>query len=437
MSNQLKKQISLYSLTMIAVGSSIGSGIFRTPSEIAQYLPTTGWMLGVWLAGGLVAFCGALTFAEIASMFSKAGGFYVFLKEAFGDLPAFLYGWSMLLVINTGSLAALSLVFTSYLDELIPMSENVQLAVAVGTIALLTMMNVLGVKWGSVFASLFTSAKLIGIAIVVLIGLIAGVYAINITDFTWTSNAAQLPLVSSFGLALIGVTFSYGGYQHATFIAAEVKDANRIVPRAMLLGIGIVCLAYLTINVAYLKLLPIEKIAASTGVASEAVSTIWVLGAKFISFLIVLSVLGTIGIYILTAPRIYYAMAQDGLFFKQFAKIHTRYQTPFGAIIFQSFWTILLLLFWKTFSNLITYVVFVDTAFFLLTAAAIFRFRKRKLTRNYSTWAYPVTPLVFIGMSAFIVVNTLIEKPEQAIAGLFFLGLGVLAYLYFKKIHHR
>ena len=288
MSNQLKKQISLYSLTMIAVGSSIGSGVFRTPSEIAGYLPTTGWMLGVWVAGGLVALCGALTFAEIASIFQKAGGFYVFLKEAFGDLPAFLYGWSMLLVINTGSLAALTLVFTSYLNELIPMSENVQLMVAVLTIALLTLMNVLGVKWGGVFASIFTSAKLLGIAVVVVIGFVAGMYAVNMTDFAWTSNAENLPLVSSFGLALIGVSFSYGGYQHATFIAAEVKDADRIVPRAMLLGIGIVCLAYLSINVAYLKLLPIEKIAASTGVASEAVSTVWTLGGKFISFLIVL-----------------------------------------------------------------------------------------------------------------------------------------------------
>jgi len=433
MSQQLQKQITLFSLTMIAVGSSIGSGVFRTPSEISGYLPTTGWMLGVWIVGGLVALCGALTFAEISSSFQKAGGFYVFLKEAFGDLPAFLYGWSMLLVINTGSLAALSLVFTSYLNELIPMAENTQLVVAVLTIALLTTMNVLGVKWGGFFASVFTSAKLIGIAIVVLIGFVMATQAVDLFDFQWTTNVHQLPLVSSFGLALIGVSFSYGGYQHATFIAAEVKDADRVVPRAMLLGIGIVCLAYVTINIAYLKLLPIEQIAASTGVASEAISTVWGLGAKFISFLIVLSVLGTIGIYILTAPRIYFAMAEDGLFFKQFAQIHPRFQTPFWAIIFQSFWTILLLVFWKTFSNLITYVVFVDTAFFFLTAATIFTFRKRHLPRNYSTLAYPITPLVFMAMSAFVVVNTLIEKPEQALAGLLFLALGGGAYLYFKR----
>ncbi|MCU0339454.1 MAG: amino acid permease [Spirosomaceae bacterium] len=431
---ELQKRITLFGLVMIAVGSSIGSGIFRTPSEIVGYLPTTGWMLTVWVVGALVSLCGALTFAEIASIFPKAGGFYVFLKEAFGPLVAFLYGWSMLLVINTGSLAALSLVFVAYLNELIPLSDTAQLLVAVAAIALLTLMNVRGVKWGNAFASVFTSAKLFGIAVVVLIGLVWGGFTPDFMDFTWSSESQQLPIISAFGLALIGVTFSYGGYQHATFVAAEVKDADRVVPRALLLGIGIVCLAYLTINVAYLKLLPIQKIATSTGVASEAISTVWAWGGKFISLMILMSVLGTIGIYILTAPRIYFAMAQDGLFFKKFAEIHPQFQTPNWAIIFQSVWTILLLVFWKTFSNLITYVVFVDAVFFLLAAASIFVFRKRQLTRRYNTLLYPLTPVVFILMELFIIGNTLLEKPEQALAGVFFLGLGVGAYWIFAKM---
>lgn len=430
---ELQKRITLFGLVMIAVGSSIGSGIFRTPSEIVGYLPTTGWMLTVWVVGALISLCGALTFAEIASIFPKAGGFYVFLKEAFGPLLAFLYGWSMLLVINTGSLAALSLVFVAYLNELLPMSENRQLVVAILAIVLLTVMNVRGVKWGNVFASIFTSAKLLGIAIVVLIGVAAKTYNPDLLDFSWSISTQNLPIISAFGLALIGVTFSYGGYQHATFVAAEVKDADRVVPRAMLLGIGIVCVAYLTINIAYLQLLPIQKIATSSGVASEAVSTVWVLGAKFISLLILMSVLGTIGIYILTAPRIYYAMAQDGLFFKKFAEIHPQFQTPNWAIVFQSVWTIILLVFWKTFSNLITYVVFVDAIFFLLAAATIFVFRKRQLPRRYNSLLYPVAPLVFILMEFFIIGNTLIEKPEQALAGVLFLGIGVLAFRFFRK----
>jgi basic amino acid/polyamine antiporter, APA family len=428
MDKQLKKQISLFSLTMIAIGSSIGSGIFRTPSEIAGYLPSEGLMLSVWVIGGFIAICGALTFAKISAQFPQAGGFYVFLKEAFGNLPAFLYGWSMLVVINTGSLAALSLVFTSYLGSFIPLSENMQLVIAITAIVLLTIMNVLGVKFGSLFASIFTSAKLTGILIVVIIGIFFGINQnVNFTNASFSENQNNLSLISAFGLALIGVTFSYGGYQHATFIAAEVKNADKIVPKAMILGIVVVCLAYLTINIAYLKLLPIGEIAVSGSVASDAISTVWTLGGKFISFLIILSVLGTIGIYILTAPRIYFAMADDKLFFKKFAEIHPVYKTPFWAIIFQSIWTIFLLIFWKTFSNLITYVVFVDTIFFFLTAAAYFFLIKQK-----TTFAI-IGTIIFMAMSAFIVINTLIEKPQQAIAGIIFLGIGTIFFYIFKN----
>ncbi|CAH0994916.1 Serine/threonine exchanger SteT [Emticicia aquatica] len=428
MSNLLKKQISLYSLTMIAIGSSIGSGIFRTPSEIARYLPSEGLMLSVWVIGGIIALFGALTFAKISAQFTKVGGFYVFIKEAFGDLPAFLYGWSMLMVINTGSLAALSLVFTSYLKVFFSISENIELVIAIGAITILTIMNILGVKLGSIFASIFTSAKLLGIFSVVFIGIFFGTNSnINFTNTVFSENTNNLSIIPAFGLALIGVSFSYGGYQHATFIAAEVKNASKIVPKALILGILIVCLAYLTINFAYLKLISILEIANSNSVASDAISTVWALGGKFISFLIILSVLGTIGIYILTAPRIYFAMADDKLFFKKFAEVHPKYRTPFWAIIFQSIWTIILLIFWKTFSNLITYVVFVDTAFFLLTAAAYFKLIKEK------TFFGKLAAIVFIAMCFFIISNTLLEKPQQALAGISFLGIGSILYQYFRR----
>ena len=428
MDAQQKKQIGLYSLTMIAIGSSIGSGIFKTPSEIAGYLPSEGLMLLVWLLGGLIAIFGALTFAKISAQFPHVGGFYVFLKQGFGDLPAFLFGWSMLLVINTGSLAALSLIFTNYLATFIPLSENAQLIVAVITIILLTIMNIFGVKFGSLFASIFTSAKLLGILLVVFLGLFFGInHEVNFFNINFPPNPNNLSLISAFGLALIGVTFSFGGYQHATFVAAEVKNAEKVVPKAMIIGILIVCVAYMTINVAYLRFLPLGEIAASKSVASDAINTIWTVGGKFISFLIILSVLGTIGIYILTAPRIYFAMADDKLFFKKFAEIHPVYQTPFWAIIFQSIWTIVLLIFWKTFSNLITYVVFVDTIFFFLTAVTYFILIKQKSLVGI------IGALIFLAMTAFIVVNTLIEKPEQAIAGLIFLGIGSVVYYVFKK----
>ena len=423
-----KREIGLYGLTMIAIGSSIGSGIFKTPSEIAGYLPAEGLMLLVWALGGLISICGALTFARIAGEFPTVGGFYVFLKEAYGNLPAFLFGWSMLLVINTGALAALSLVFTSYLSSFVPMAENTQLIIAVFTIATLTLMNIFGVKFGSLFASIFTSAKLLGILIVIFLGLFFGInHESNYLNTTFVPTQNNLSLISAFGLALIGVTFSFGGYQHATFVAAEVKDAQRVVPRALVIGIVIVSLAYLTINIAYLRFLPIEQIAATTSVASDAINTIWDFGGKFVSFLIIVSVVGTIGIYILTAPRIYFAMADDGLFFKKFAELHPTYKTPVWAIVFQSAWTIILLVFWKTFSNLITYVVFVDEIFFFLTAMSFFILIKQKTIFGI-LWA-----LIFMTMTGFIIANTLYEKPREAIAGLIFLAIGCAFFVIFQK----
>lgn len=423
-----KKEIGLYGLTMIAIGSSIGSGIFRTPSEIAGYLPAEGLMLIVWALGGIIALCGALTFAKISGQFPQVGGFYVFLKEAYGKLPAFLFGWSMLLVINTGSLAALSLVFTSYLSSFIPLSDNAQLVIAVLTIVVLTVMNVFGVKFGNLFASIFTSAKLLGILFVVFLGLFFGTnHHVNYLNTGYTPGSNDLPMISAFGLALIGVTFSFGGYQHATFVAAEVKNAAKIVPKALVIGILIVCLAYLTINVAYLRFLPIEQIAASKSVASDAINTVWGLGGKFVSFLIIVSVVGTIGIYILTAPRIYFAMAEDKLFFKKFAEIHSKYGTPVWAITFQSAWTIVLLVFWKTFSNLITFVVFVDEIFFFMTALSFFFLIEEKKTLG------SFLASVFLAMTGFIILNTLYEKPQEAIAGLIFLALGCIFFVIFRR----
>lgn len=423
-----KKQIGLYALTMIAIGSSIGSGIFKTPSEIAGYLPSEGLMLLVWAVGGLIAICGALTFAKISAENPKAGGFYAFLKSAFGELPAFLFGWSMLAVVNTGSLAALSLIFTDYLGSFIPLDDSVKVVIAIFTIILLTIMNVVGVKFGSLYASIFTSAKLLGILLVVFLGLFFGTnQAVSYFNIDFPPNAQNLSLISAFGLALIGVTFSFGGYQHATFVAAEVKNAERVVPKALVIGILIVCLAYLTINVAYLRFLPIEQIAASKMVASDAINTIWNFGGKFVSFLIILSVVGTIGIYILTAPRIYFAMAEDGLFFKKFAEIHPKYQTPFWAIIFQSAWTIFLLILLKNFSNLISFVVFIDTGFFLLAALTYFFLVKHKSVIGI------ICAIIFMAMSAFIVINTLIEKTQEAIIGIVFLAIGAIVYFVFKK----
>jgi len=430
---QLKKEIGLYGLTMVAIGSCIGSGIFLTPGQIAANMPTPFLILLVWAVGGLVTLTGALTFAELGAMFPEAGGVYVYLKEAYGDLLGFLYGWAYLLVITSGAIAALSIAFATYLDFLIPLGKTGITAVAILSIICLTIINIIRVKAGEIFSNIFTGLKLIGVAAIVVIGLFLG--NPGLISQTQKSTASPGTLISAFGLALIGVLWSYGGWQHASFLAGEVKNARGTVPKAMIIGALTVTAAYLLINLAYLFLLPIDQMAASESVAADAVKTIFPFGGSLIAAVIAVSVIGTAGIYTLSAPRIYFAMASDGLFFKKLTKVHDRFHTPVNAILIQSGWAIILLLFWGTFEDVITYVAFTDWIFFGLTAFAVFVFRRSRkdMARSYKTIGYPFTPAIFIGITVFFVINTLIEKPLQAWVGLLLMLIGTALFFYFKK----
>jgi APA family basic amino acid/polyamine antiporter len=430
---QLKKEIGLYALTMVAIGSCIGSGIFLTPGQIAANMPTPFLILLVWAVGGLVTLTGALTFAELGAMFPEAGGVYVYLKEAYGDLLGFLYGWAYLLVITSGAIAALSIAFATYLDFLIPLGKTGIKVVAIVSIICLTIINIIKVKAGEMFSNIFTGLKLIGVAGIVVIGLFLG--NPGLISQTQESTASPGTLISAFGLALIGVLWSYGGWQHASFLAGEVKNARGTVPKAMIIGALTVTAAYLLINLAYLFLLPIDQMAASESVAADAVKTIFPFGGSLIAAVIAVSVIGTAGIYTLSAPRIYFAMASDGLFFKKLTKVHNRFHTPVNAILIQSGWAIILLLFWGTFEDVITYVAFTDWIFFGLTAFAVFVFRRSRkdMARSYKTIGYPFTPAIFIGITVFFVINTLIEKPLQAWVGLLLMLIGTALFFYFKK----
>lgn len=430
---QLRRELTLYGLTMVAVGSCIGSGIFLTPGQIAAQLPSPTLILLVWTLGGIITLTGALTFAELGSMFPEAGGVYVYLKEGYGELAGFLYGWAYLLVITSGAIAALTIAFASYLNFLIPMSGGAQKVVAIAAIVVVTAVNIFRVKAAEVFSNVFTGLKLAGIAALVLVGLILG-SASNMG----ASSGPPLSTggtVTGFGLALVGVLWSYGGWQHASYVAGETVDAARTVPRAMVLGAVIVTAAYLLTNVAYMFLLPVADIAATSSVAADAIETVLPLGGSAIAIVIAISVFGTAGIYTLSAPRIYYAMAKDGTFFPQLAEVHPKFRTPVNAILVQSAWSIALLLFWGTFENAITYVVFMDWIFFAMTAWCVIRFRRTRpdMTRPYHTLGYPLTPIIFVTISALFVINTLIERPLQAGVGFAFTALGVLVYTFFSK----
>ena len=430
---QLRKELSRFDLTMIAIGSMIGSGIFLTPSLIAKAIPSPSLIIFVWLLGGVIALCGALTFAELGSLMPEAGGVYVFLSKGYGDLAGFLYGWAYYLVVNTGGIAALSVAFATYFGFFVHLNPVGIKIVAVTGIFILTVINVYGVKIAGIFSDLFTLLKLIGIFGVILIGFLLG--SSHITNFSITlfnSNSSW----TGIGVAMVGVLWSYGGWQHATYTAGEAKNAKHDVPIAMIIAALAVTAIYVSINIAYMYLLTPAQIASSPGVAADAVRT--VLGniaGGLIALAIFISTFGTAGIYTLTAPRIYFAMANDGIFFKQVSRIHPKYNTPYYAIIIQSMWAILLILFWGTFENLISYVVFTDWIFFALAASTVFIFRKRQpdVKREYKTLGYPITPLFFIAVAVWFVINTLIEMPEQAIAGIIMLGLGLPVYYYWKR----
>jgi len=429
----LKRKLTTFDLTMIAIGSTIGSGIFFTPALIARTLNDPFWILFVWFIGGLMALSGALTFSELGALFPEAGGVYVYLSKAYGDLAGFLYGWAYFLVVNTGGIAALAIAFATYFGYFVHLNLLGIKLVGIFGIVFVTIINLIGVKAGGIFSDIFTVLKLIGIVGLIFVGFTFGSSATaNLFGPIYTTQN----IGSALAIAMVGVLWSYGGWQHATFTAGEAINPRKSLPIAMIIAALAVTLIYISTNIAYMFLMTPAEIGASQTLAADAVQKVLGgIGGSLIAIAIFISTFGTTGIYTLTAPRIYYAMANDKIFFPKIAELHPKFRTPIYAIVIQSLWAIILILFWGTFENLIAYVVFTDWIFFGMTAASIFIFRKKfpELNRSYKTFGYPITPIFFIAMAIWFVINTLIEKPEQAWAGLIFLGLGVPVYLYWKR----
>ncbi len=435
----LQKRLTLYGLTMIAVGSCIGSGIFATPSQIVGAVPNATLVLMVWALGGLVALTGALTFSELGGLFPKSGGVYVYLKEAYGEMAGFLYGWVILLVINTGALAGLCAAFADYMKIFAPqMGDGTKTAIAAATMIVLTAINALGVNVSQGISNFFTGLKLVAIAAIVVAGFLFFDSSKVPVDFSLGQN---LPtnLTSAMLTGLIGVLFSVGGWHHASYVAGEAIDAPRTVPKAMFFGVLIVTAMYLLVNVAYMLLLPLDAIASTRTVAGDAIATLAPWGGKAVAIAIALSIFGTISIYTMSAPRIYYAMAEDGIFFKQLAWVHPRWRTPIVAMGVQVVWALAVLFFFQgLFDKIITFVTFMDIAFMGLAGAAIFIFRKKMPNeqRPVKTWGYPIVPIIFVLISAAFAGNTLLEKPEQAIPGIVLLLIGVGVF-YLMRANRR
>ena len=421
---------------MIAIGGCIGSGIFVTPAGTMAQIPHHGYVILTWVIGGLAAFCGAMTFSELGSTYPREGGVYVYIKNAFGDMAGFLYGWIILLIVNTGALAALGLALADYLKFFMPVSDNFKSLLAIAVIWGLTIINIFGVDISQWFASLFTGLKLLAMVLIILVGVF---YIPDIHHEINLDLSSNIPpnLFNSLLLAFVGVFWSMGGWHHATYMSGEAIDAQKTVPRAMLTGTLVVTAVYVLIIGAYMVLLPADVMAQSERVAGDAIASVLSGGGKLVSVAISVSIFGTIGIYTMTAPRIYYAMAKDGIFFNFLADVSEKYKTPYKAMIFQAVWATVLILIWGSFIRIITFVTFMDIVFMALATSTVFVFRKRKVSNSgYKLSYYPLIPVIYLVITIAFVVNTLVSLNAESWTGVLIMLVGIPVYYYFKKNSH-
>jgi basic amino acid/polyamine antiporter, APA family len=414
--DRLPRRLGLWSAVAVLVGSTIGGGIFRTPAIIAERVPAPLPMFGVWTLGGVLALCGALTYAELAAMFPRSGGVYVYVREGFGRLPAFLFGWSELLLIRASALGAIATPFAEYflrslgLDPTRPPYDGAVHWVAALAIVATATLNYVGVRWSALLLNLTTAAKYGALALLVLLALVVGR-----GDFSNFAQAGGPVAPGLFGLALVSVMWAYDGWGDLSFVGGEVRDPERNLPRALIFGTVAVVAIYLLVNAAYLYLLPIGRMAHSPLVAADAAQIILGrLGVGLVSLVVMVATFSTLLGSMLTAPRIFFAMAEDGLFFKQVARVHPRFQTPWVAIVLTALLGIIYVSL-RTFQQLADQFVVAIFPFYALAAAAVFVLRRRRplavLPRPVRVVGYPVVPALFVLATLYMLGNALWQDP--------------------------
>lgn len=420
-----KQEITLLGLVMVVLGSTIGSGIFSTPSAIAQDLPDSGWIYLVWVIGGLITLSGAVIYARLAREHSGPGGVYLFLRKAYGKPMAFLYGWSILTVITSGAVSAITLVTVDYLRVFIELTEFQAFLLAAGIVLFHGLVHSRGVKIGEVVLNSLTISKFLGLLAVIGFGLFFIPAHVAVTD----SNVTGSIEVGGFALALVAVLWSFGGFQHASFLAGESKNAAWAVPRAMIIGTLLVTAVYLLINFALIQGLGLESLMQSEKPVADLLALGSDMAGKFVAALVIVSTFGAGFVFTMSAPRIYEVMAEDGVFFSFLAKRHKRFGTPANAILTQSLWSIVLLAFWGTFKALIMYSTFMDWVFLGAAGFSVFiliPFKEIGLLVKLSGVVFSLAVLTFL-------VIVLIQGPEQAYYGLGLLLTGLLVYVLFNR----
>ncbi len=455
MQNELSRRLGITSAIMVVIGSVIGSGIFLTPSNIAAAVEIPGVMIFVWILAGLLTLAGALTNAEIASQITDAGGQYVFFRVLYCDLIAFLYGWTTFIVYQTGSIAAIAVAFAKYsgffvelphfnsaleawqfplIGNIYPFADIGVKLVAIFAIILLAIINYFGVHFGGFVQNAFTFLKIAAISGIVILGFSVGQGSIE-NFFPLWGNPSSGSLLSAIGIAMIATLWSYDGWNGLTYLAGEVKEPHKNIPRALVIGTIIVIIIYAVTNLAYLYVLPIDQLAKSNLVAADVMEKVFSgYGGAIISLCVMISAFGTVNATSMTTARVYFAMARDKLFFPSFGRVHKKYKTPGRSLIIQGVWASILTL-TGTYDQLFTYVIFAGWIFFVLGAVAVFIMRKKMPNQNseFKVPGYPYIPIVFIIVATWFVVNTLIEQTADSMVGLILLFAGIPFYLYWKK----
>ena len=432
---RLLHQLGLFDATMLVMGGIVGAGIFINPYVVARQVHTPVLILAVWMAGGIVAMLGAFIYAELAARMPHVGGQYAYLREAFHPAVGFLYGWVLLLVIQTGGMAAVTVTFARYLLELThwPISERV---VAVAAIAALTIINCLGVKLGSRVQSVLMLLKIGAIAMLVLTGLFL-VRKPQPLLHPVLDRPASFDLATALVAAMVPVLFAFGGWQTANFVASEIKEPRKNLSRALILGVAGVIALYFGVNLVCVRTLSAQGLAVTTVPATAVMRmTMGETGARLIALGIAVSTLGFLSQSVLTAPRVYFAMARDGLFFRNVARVTARTHVPAVAILLQSIWTIVVALS-GSYEKILNYVVSIDFIFFGLTGATLFVFRRRDMQRDaqiadelhrYRVPGHPFTTGLFVLACWLVVINTIHKYPENTLVGVLILLLGLPVY---------
>ena len=455
LTGQLIRQLGLFDSTMVMVGIVIGSGIFLSTGIMAKYIPSAGLLLLAWVVGGLLTLAGALTYAELGAAIPEAGGQYVYLREAYGNMAAFLFGWILFLVYMTGGIAGLALAFAEYFGYFFPSfstestlfsqtfhffgrsltySLSAGQLVGVLVIILLSVFNFVGVGLGKFIQNIFTVLKIGIIVTIIGLGFIIGEgTAVSLSLKPASMSFSQI--IIGFGVALVAVTWAFDGWNNVNFVAGEIKKPSRNLPLALIIGTLGITVLYVLTNYIYLYALPIPEVKGFVRIAEKATSALF--GSStgaLISAAVIISTFGALNGSILTGPRVYYAMAKDKLFFQRVSQVHPRFRTPGFAILIQALWASLLTLA-GTFEQIFTFAMFMAIVFWIAATASVFTLRKKlpDLPRPYKTWGYPVVPALFILASLGILLNTLLEKPAEALAGIILTALGIPVYYHWKR----